>query len=206
MSETKKDKPSGSGHHPASRAALLANRQSGIKKPRKILTKQERLFCVCYVEKGNAHKAAEMVGLHPKTGYYLLKLQRIQDYLPKVDERMLDEAVEYFSKKLHVAVEHIDRELLKAIRQKNGYAKNEAIELAYERTGVLARKGSTNVSATANAGAIAGVLPTGAPMKQVYKSRWLRDTEEKLATEIAQEYLAERDQPRLPGNTETQAE
>lgn len=180
----------------------LVNLQHGAKKHsrnKRPLTRPERLFCFFYEDTGSAHKAAELAGLHPKTGYYLLKQPHIQAFRPTAAAKMLDEAVKYVSKKTHIAVELLDRELIKAIKQKNGHVKNEALEIGYQRVGVLERKGSTNVSATANAAAAA---QAGSTMKQIYKSKWLQDTE----SQIEKELISERDRPLLPGNTETPAE
>lgn len=186
---------------PVKQANSLANLNRGSsRRPREHLTKQEKIFCFFYADNGSARRSAELSGYPEATGYYLIKKPAIKEFIKVAGEKMLDQALEYVSKRTHISVEFLDRELIRAVKQKNGHAKNEALDLGYTRVGILQRKGTTNVSATANAAAAS--VQSGSTMKQIYKSKWLQDTENQIERELIQE----RDQPLLAGNTETSAE
>lgn len=181
----------------------LANLKRGGPNPRKIkpLSFKQKFVLACYLKAGRVISAtADMAEVHPWLVRILLRRQDALDYLPIAEQEMETEMLRVLARKEAVFVSDVDKNLKSAYRdRKSPHARVSALELAYERTGVLARKGTTNISATANA---AAAVQAGSTMKQIYKSKWLQDTE----NQIEKELIAERDQPRLPGTTETFSE
>lgn len=180
----------------------LANLKRGGN-PRKVrpLNLKQKFILGCYVRCKNIEATADMAEVHPWIVHLLLRRQDAKDYLPFAEKEMESEMLRVLARKEIVFVSDVDKNLKHAYRdRKSPHARVAALELAYERTGVLARKGSTNISATANAAS--AVLPNGSTMKQIYKSQWLQKTENQIEAEL----IAERDQPLLPGTTETFSE
>lgn len=192
----KKGPPKGA-RNPKSLANL---RRGGTPNKPRGLTLQHRLWCFFYVTLKDKNEAARRVGLHPWMGSILLRKPEVLKFCQVAEEKMIDEAAKHIATQEFVDISFLDKHLKKAIvSRKTTHAQVHALELGFERTAVIARKGTANVSATANA---AAAVQAGSTMKQIYKSKWLQDTE----NQIEKELIAERDQPLLPGTTETFSE
>lgn len=167
---------------------LLQGRPVRPRKPKRLSPEQE-LFCVKRALLKGVRTAAAEAGVSETAGWTWNRDPLVQARVEELKPIIAAEIREKIIEKFVLDVEHLDVEVTRvASMQKphkyRGFSdKVHAIELGYRRhPGALQPK--TSVSATANAGAMA---IAGTTAKEVYKSKWILQNEEKMRLQLESE-------------------
>jgi hypothetical protein len=152
---------------------------------RQITSQQEDIFCLLLkLGRGKSPRAAAMgAGFAPSAAYSLLRQPRIQERLAQTDEALSQEAREYFAAEYALEVSLCDENAARIMcvekpHKFRGFADQvKMIEAGWKRLKLIDPPRIVN---NATACAVAG----GSTMAEIYKSKWLRDKEAKLAADL----------------------
>jgi hypothetical protein len=159
------------------------------RKARTALTEAEIAFCAYFVLTGNVKQASLQAGYSQWWGYELLKMPRIKPVLDEFEQRKKEEAWTIAKTQVVLGRAFLDEHFINRLVNMKTHPKVgdmsivKMFEVGYKRTGDIQTARITNQ-------ALAGVaVAPGSTMKQVYKSKWLRETETRLAAECQTECL-----------------
>ena len=159
---------------------------------RKVTSQQEDIFCLLLkLGRGKSAKAAAMeAGFAPSAAYSLLRQHRIQKRLAQIDEDLSQKAWEHLAKEyvLEVSLCDVNAARIMCVEKPHkfrGFADQvKMIEAGWKRLKLIDPPRIVNNVA---AGAVA---TTGGTMAEIYKSKWLREKEAKMAAELEGEYAS----------------
>lgn len=158
-------------------------------KGRTVTTQREDFFC--YLLKAgagmSATAAAQRAGLNPRTTTHLLYQKRIQDRIQEIDGALFEEMRKQLDQTYMLELSFLDENLAELIAEDRvhkyrGYEHRfKAIEIGYKRMKAGAYDHAP--SAVTQNNLINGNVVKGT-MAEVYKSKWLRDKEQKLREQL----------------------
>jgi len=160
------------------------------RKARTALTEAEIAFCDYFVLTGNVKQASLQAGYSAWWGYELLKMPRIKPVLDEFEQRKKEEAWTIANTQVVMSRAFLDEHFMHRLVNMQTHPKVgdmpivKMFEVGYKRTGDIQTARITNQASVGVA-----VVP-GSTMKQVYKSKWLRETEARLAAECQAECLS----------------
>lgn len=161
------------------------------RKARIALTEAEIAFCTYFVLTGNVKQASLQAGYSAWWGYELLKMPRVQPVLREFECRKKEEAWSTAREKVEVTREFLDEQFIFRLVNMETHSKVgdlpvvKMFEVGYKRTGDIQ---PAKINNHASAGAL---IAPGSTMKQIYKSKWLRDKEAELAAECEAEHATD---------------
>jgi hypothetical protein len=156
------------------------------RKARTAVTEAEISFCAYFVLTGNVKQASLQAGYSAWWGYELLKMPRIQPVLREFEDQKKEEAWNTAKTQVHVTREFLDEQFMYRLvnmrtHQRSGdMAIVKMFEVGNKRTGDIQTAKVTNNQTGV-------VVAPGGTMREVYKSKWLRDKEGALAAEFEAE-------------------
>jgi hypothetical protein len=158
---------------------------------RQFTSQQEDIFCLLLkLGRGKSARAAAMgAGFAPSAAYSLLRQPRVQKRLAQIDEELSKEAREYFATEYALEVSLCDENAARIMcvekpHKFRGFADQvKMIEVGYKRLGLIDPPKIVNNNTAA-------VVGTDGTMFQIYKSKWLREKEAKMAADLESEYAS----------------
>lgn len=185
MAKSKKTKHPQARDHPNSLANLRKSHGGG-KRPRKVTTLQEDLFCF-HLKLGKGQiAAARLAGFDGMMGYKLMNQARILKRLGEVDEEFLGELRQVIVKEYALQVSLCDENAARIMcvekpHRLRGFADQvKMIEAGWRRLKLIDPPKIVNNNI---AGAVAG-----GTMAETYKSKWLRQKEAEMSAVLEVEY------------------
>jgi hypothetical protein len=158
---------------------------------RQITSQQEDIFCLLLkLGRGKSAKAAAIgAGFAPSAAYSLLRQPRIQERLALIDEKLSEEAREYLAAEYALEVCLCDENAARIMcvekpHKFRGFADQvKMIEAGWKRLKLIDPPRLVN-------NATACSVAAGSTMAEIYKSKWLRDKEAKLAADLEAEHAS----------------
>lgn len=148
-----------------------------------------------YIITGVKEHACIAAGITPLSARYVFSLPLLQELIaelrPEVEKRTKEKAIAEGVKKFEMTADFVDMHVSHIIANgKTHFMRGDsdrvkACEVAYKRLGLIEAAKIVNNN-QANAQAIA----QGKTLKEVYKSRWLIEKEQRLATQFEKEHAA----------------
>lgn len=169
-------------------------------RPVDVLSKPEEDFCQHYFDTNCILEAALEVGISRTQGYVWFRKRPIQDRIEQISQQYKDLAGRARVRK---AVEEdlvkegfVDFQLMQMAKKGEGKGKHgrlRACFLLYQKLGLVEQ----NPQVVNNNNNAAAAL-AGGTMADVYKAKWLVDTEKMMAEKLKQEYLPPAPEEKLP--------